>query len=350
MTSCHMVVETVVPESIPLTSSRLEQHTIVKNTIVTLQSGHKRPGHGPCLDQTAASNLSADAGVGADADVAIAMETEPTDSSLSSLLRSYTAHELAQAHLILKPVRLYPSVYVVRTASQSELACCLLLEDMEKSACGATGHAAYSLSFDTETTVTRKTHPGAPSVIQLATPNLCVLFQVYAFIRWSDEPNSRSLPLHFPMRLKAMLESPHLIKYGLGACMDAQALCSSYGIAPRSILELQQLNDGLGLPKSLAKYTALYSTSSAYQSKTLMKKHVWRDHLKRYWERTELNMEEIDYASKDVFAVISAFRNFIRTEQPHILSIQNELDVIKQAKEQAKAKALEEKLNKQLQA
>lgn len=195
------------------------------------------------------------------------------------------------------------------------------------------------LSFDTETTVTRKSHFGAPSVIQLATFDMCLIIQIYRMTLWAkssgllqnntpsqqqSSPNHGDFgykPTNFPPKLKSILEDPSILKIGINSHHDSNLLNQYYSLQCAGVFDFQPLFKAIGEPSSLAKFAQKYA-DHVYHDKETNRRHIWRDHLKRNWERNYLNKEEINYASRDVFAVLSALRNIIRKSQAHLLPIQ----------------------------
>lgn len=208
----------------------------------------------------------------------------------------------------LSPVRHNPPVYVCRDYRESLLCCSLLLDDFPT-----------SISFDTETTVMRKVNFGAPSVIQLASPKLCIIVQIYDILTRSN--HSKICLEEFPPILEWILTTPYIIKYGCAATGDVQNLLKYYDISCASVLDTQFLSKGLLLPISLAGFAKKFS-HTVYHEKETSKKKSWKAHKMRKWEGM-IKKDDIDYASKDVFAMLSAMRSFIRNPHSDILSTTN---------------------------
>ena len=203
-----------------------------------------------------------------------------------------------------KPARNSPYVAVIRNYEDTAKACAILKESTGK-----------LLSFDTETTVTRKKHVGVPSVIQLATFKHCFIFQIYRML-----PGGCSRGRTLPKPLEEILASSALIKVGVGAIQDSKELEDKFStIKLSSVFDLQFLLEALRLPASISKFSKEFSLP-VYQEKPTDQKAIWKAHLKRNWDY-ELNMEEINYASKDVFAVLSGLRSLIRNPQPTLLNM-----------------------------
>ena len=217
--------------------------------------------------------------------------------------------EQLRTHPPLRPVRTCPTVYVVRTTQEANQACAMLLEQ-----------SPPYLSFDTETTVTRRTQPGIPSVIQLANHQCCVIIQIFVMTHYAFSPGTPPRKEGFPTLLRYILETPAILKIGMASLSDALNLNRAFNLQCHGVLDLQHLCLGVGQPHSLAKFASLHA-HPVYHDKTTDRRRIWREHCKRYWERSRLTEEEIDYASRDVFAVISALRNFIQHPQGSLLPL-----------------------------
>lgn len=245
-----------------------------------------------------------------------------------------------------------PPVYVISDIVGTELACQWLLSERPK-----------YISFDTETSVTRYHFRNAPSTIQLATWDACfiiqifrICFQKYTYVVPKDyldkyvfestdisftckeakvqckdaflESLIRQGVVLFPPALRLVLEDPKIIKIGLNSVHDAQVLNQHYRINCRGVLDIQHLLRTFDLPMALSKFAKTYA-DPVYHDKTDSRKQAWKDHKKRYWDRNYLTEEEVQYGSKDVFAVLSAWKNFLSSENPSLLAINHDFDIFR---------------------
>lgn len=242
-----------------------------------------------------------------------------------------------------------PPVYVINDYAGAELACQLLLSQKPK-----------LISFDTETSVTRFQFRFAPSTIQLATWDACYIIQIFRItfqkfvyeVQRDTSTTSASYLIEqdgegnyfcnnskyesyilqglkmFPPTLRKILEAPEIIKVGINSINDSILLNQNYRINCRGIFDLQRFTMPLELPIALAKFARTFA-DPIYHDKVLCKKKAWADHKSRYWDRAVLSDEEVLYGSKDVFAVLSALRNFFRQKNRTLFQVNHEFDINK---------------------
>ncbi|CAG8447443.1 10989_t:CDS:2 [Ambispora leptoticha] len=154
------------------------------------------------------------------------------------------------------------------------------------------------VGFDTETTVFRKENHRVVSMIQIATRELCLLFQVYRITR-GDRTK-------FPRQLANFLDDQKILKVGVNASGDADWLHESYKIRCRGTVDLEMLAQEKGLPKlSLSELTLMYGDPGLVldKSKNLIRK--WN------FDAVQLDNRLVQYAAADAFAGYQIYCNML---------------------------------------
>ncbi|KAG0264496.1 hypothetical protein BG011_006660 [Mortierella polycephala] len=218
--------------------------------------------------------------------------TQPphTAESLSVTLQ-ILCEALEEAHV--KRVRHVPPVFVAQTYEQAEMAMQLFTE-YYRAIKGSPG----PVGFDTETTTaffSRKKY--SPSLIQIASQDICLIFPVY---RITKQNTDRKL---FPPRLKKFLEDPKQLKVGVAAKNDAKELQSAYRVSSAGIINLEDMAaENNVLAVSLAELDAMFGCPGREVIKT-------KALLKWNWDLENLKSEWTWYAAKDAFAGVAIFHN-----------------------------------------
>ncbi|KAJ3158382.1 hypothetical protein HDU86_002848 [Geranomyces michiganensis] len=132
-----------------------------------------------------------------------------------------------------------------------------LLEIVNKVSGAPPRSAIRVVGLDCETAVRNGVDSGAPSMLQIAfADELVVIFQIYRMCTINGTFN----PYRLPEPLKALIESPAIIKTGVGITGDINGLKLHYGIArPASIIDTSKIVRSMGLGRmSLASLFAAY--------------------------------------------------------------------------------------------
>ncbi|CAG8529846.1 4405_t:CDS:2 [Ambispora gerdemannii] len=154
------------------------------------------------------------------------------------------------------------------------------------------------VGFDTETTVFRRENPRVVSMIQIATHELCLIFQVYRITRGDNTK--------FPRALADFLDDPKTLKVGVNASGDANWLRESYKIRCSGTVDLEKMAQEKGLPKlSLAELTLMYGNPGLVleKSKNLIRK--WN------FDAVQLDKKLVQYAAADAFAGYQIYCNML---------------------------------------
>ncbi|RUS15257.1 ribonuclease H-like domain-containing protein [Endogone sp. FLAS-F59071] len=207
--------------------------------------------------------------------------------------QSLLVQQLDYAGLVRAPLQNKP-VYILSDADKASNAVRILYNA-----------APVVLGFDTETTVGRKEHPQAPSLLQLATSEACLLIQLYRI--------SKGDPALFPPPISRLLGSPRILKVGCNGSLDALLLETSYGVKTRGVIDIEMLAIVHGIPvQSLADMYEVWGDDKD----TLQKAHYSGkvgelDGIFEWDWEGEMRREMIEYASKDAFASLTIFQNMM---------------------------------------
>ncbi|CAG8705566.1 9400_t:CDS:2 [Acaulospora morrowiae] len=155
-------------------------------------------------------------------------------------------------------------------------------------------HSGY-VGFDTETTVRRMKNPHVVSMIQIATREICFLFQVYLITNGDSKK--------FPRKLQQFLSNKDILKVGVNASHDAGWLENSYNIKCQGIVDIENIAKEKGYSaRSLLELTAMFGDGELVLTKT-------KKILKWNFDAPKLDPELVSYASSDAFAGIQVYEN-----------------------------------------
>ncbi|CAG8532984.1 4603_t:CDS:2 [Diversispora eburnea] len=186
-------------------------------------------------------------------------------------------------------VRLNPPVYQLSTKSFADT--CLKILNSKPS-----WHPGH-VGFDTETTVYRRTCPRVVSMIQIATREICFLFQVFRITQGDAKK--------FPKLLQQFLDDKKILKVGVNAKHDADWLNSSYKITCKGIVNIEDIAKDRGYSaRSLSELTAMFGDTGLVLKKT-------KKILKWNFDDSKLDPELVLYASSDAFAGIQVYENIL---------------------------------------
>jgi ribonuclease D len=154
------------------------------------------------------------------------------------------------------------------------------LNDIEQAAC---------IGFDTESkpTFTKEAINTGPHLIQLATSDRAFLIQV-----------STTPPIEF---LKAVLESPNIIKVGFGLKSDRELLGRKLGLRLNGVVDLSHELRSLGYKNDLGVKSAVAIVLGQRLRKS---KSVTTSN----WSLPTLNENQLLYAANDAFAALAIYR------------------------------------------
>jgi hypothetical protein len=237
----------------------------------------------------------------------LALNNQNANSNYNHIMPRAKGTPLEIDYTPLVPRMKNPDIYVVATTKDSDRAVDLLCASMHS-------NNLKMLSFDIECTAGRTSEPNLPSIIQLATFDICVLFQVYRC--------TRILGQSFPPKLAALLATPFPYKIGIGATQDADSLQRAYSISCYHVVDICPLLSALSQPASLASFCEAYAPPQYHdKAKYLTRYALWQsEYAYRDWDVAQLDTASLIYASKDVFGFLFAFREFFRRDLATILA------------------------------
>ncbi|KAG0201224.1 hypothetical protein BGX28_005902 [Mortierella sp. GBA30] len=201
---------------------------------------------------------------------------------------------MEEAHV--RRVHQLPPVFLASNYEQAEIAM-QLFEEYYQTIRGFPG----PVGFDTETTSNffQHYHPSA-SLIQIATQDVCLLFQIHRIVQ-----ETKGRPVSFPPRLKRFLEDPKQSLVGVAAANDAKELGQAYGVKCGGIISLEKLaKENNILAASLADLDAMFGRPGREVIKT-KKMLSWN------WDLPDLDPTWIWYAAKDAFAGVAIYENML---------------------------------------
>ncbi|KAF9580754.1 hypothetical protein BGW38_002463, partial [Lunasporangiospora selenospora] len=190
-----------------------------------------------------------------------------------------------------------PPVFMAATYNQAENAMHLFEQYYKNTPEGRPG----TVGFDTETTTDfiRSKHRGV-SLVQIATKDICLFFQVYRITRMNSDKSM------FPPRLRAFLEDPEQLMAGVGVEGDARDLLTSYGVQCTGLVNLEKMSKARNCPeRSLASLDAKFGTPGREVVKT-------KAILKWNWDLERYKPAWVWYAAKDAFAGQVIFENMMK--------------------------------------
>ena len=223
-----------------------------------------------------------------------------------------------------KPVRYHPTVWVTHDRAE----CDYLIKKYFLS-----DQNLRFIALDMEGNTIRTVDRLAPSTVQISTFKVCIIIQLYRMI--SKELSQLTLklnqsgsslkdcsPIGIPNALAELLGSTRISKIGFGTTMDKKLLEDHYsGAKVQNHFDMGDMAEALAIPTSLGMFSLLFAKEKIYAEKHNKNKFkVWKEHEKRHWDRKTLTPDEIYYASRDVFGVLTALRGFVRGENPSIFT------------------------------
>ncbi|KAF9284825.1 hypothetical protein BGZ68_004370 [Mortierella alpina] len=197
----------------------------------------------------------------------------------------------------VKRVRQLPPVFVADTYEHAEMMM-QLFEEYYHTTRGSPG----PVGFDTETTSNflQSYHP-SPSLIQIASQDVCLLFQIHRIIHGG----AKGQLTPFPPRLKRFLEDPEQLMAGVAAGNDAKELKQAYGVQCAGVINLENMaKEHKILAGSLASLDAMFGRPGREVIKT-KKMLGWN------WDSPDLNPTWVWYAAKDAFAGVAIYENML---------------------------------------
>ncbi|KAF9433628.1 hypothetical protein BGZ76_009189 [Entomortierella beljakovae] len=219
-------------------------------------------------------------------------DNEPISESTRILVES-----MQEANVTV--VRHRPPVFLCSTYEQAELAM-ELFTTYNKTISGGQG----PVGFDTETTTSFVPRTGSGvSLVQIATHDICLMFQVFRITKNNTQSDL------FPPRLKAFLEDPEQLMAGVASLGDAKVLKSSYGIQCEGVISLDELAKKKGiLARSLASLDEMYGRPGREVVKT-------KSMLGWNWDKEVLDPKWVWYAAKDAFAGLAIYDNLLKDKR-----------------------------------
>ncbi|KAG0039468.1 hypothetical protein BGZ82_008103 [Podila clonocystis] len=189
-----------------------------------------------------------------------------------------------------------PPVFIAGTYETAELAM-QLFSDYYTTIQGSPG----PVGFDTETSSPFIPRKGTGvSLVQIATKDVCLIFQVYRITEQNTKPE------RFPPRLKAFLEDKDQILAGVAASGDASELRTSYGVDCSGVVNLEKIaKQKKVLAASLADLDNMFGCPGREVVKT-------KAILKWNWDSPTLDPKWVWYAAKDAFAGQAIYENMMQ--------------------------------------
>ncbi|GJJ69834.1 hypothetical protein EMPS_02183 [Entomortierella parvispora] len=168
------------------------------------------------------------------------------------------------------------------------------------------------VGFDTEITsnfITKEQRRQEVSLIQVATQDVCLLFQIYNIMGVKQKLN-----VPFPPRLKTFLEDPDQLLCGVGVKGDASWLRQDYNVHCGGLVDLSDMAAARNIPQgSLAALDEMFGRPGREVIKT--KKILgWN------WDKEVLKELWIWYAAKDAFSGVAIYQNMISGTPKSLLS------------------------------
>ncbi|KAF9315468.1 hypothetical protein BG003_002971 [Podila horticola] len=202
----------------------------------------------------------------------------------------------AMAEARVNRARDRPPVFIAGTYESAELAM-QLFSDYYATVQRSPG----PVGFDTETSSPFIPRKGTGvSLVQIATKDVCLIFQVYRITEQNTKPE------RFPPRLKSFLEDKDQILAGVAASGDASELRTSYGIDCGGIVNLEKIaKQRKVLAASLADLDNMFGCPGREVVKT-------KAILKWNWDSPTLDPKWIWYAAKDAFAGQAIYENMMQ--------------------------------------
>lgn len=157
--------------------------------------------------------------------------------------------------------------------------------------------AADAIGFDTESkpTFLKGEVSTGPHLVQLATDSKAYLFPV--------------APRYDTRALKAVLESPKVLKIGFGLGNDHSVLKSRLDIAASNVLDLGEVLRGPGHRGTVGAKVAV---AHFFGQKLQKSKKIGTSN----WSNAHLSERQLLYAANDAHVALMLYRAWLRTQQP----------------------------------
>ena len=157
--------------------------------------------------------------------------------------------------------------------------------------------AADAIGFDTESkpTFLKGEVSTGPHLVQLATDSKAYLFPV--------------APRHDTRALKAVLESPKVLKIGFGLGNDHSVLKSRLDIAASNVLDLGEVLRGPGHRGTVGAKVAV---AHFFGQKLQKSKKIGTSN----WSNAHLSERQLLYAANDAHVALMLYRAWLRTQPP----------------------------------
>ena len=156
---------------------------------------------------------------------------------------------------------------------------------------------ADAIGFDTESkpTFLKGEVSTGPHLVQLATDSKAYLFPV--------------APRYDTRALKAVLESPKVLKIGFGLGNDHSVLKSRLDIAASNVLDLGEVLRGPGHRGTVGAKVAV---AHFFGQKLQKSKKIGTSN----WSNAHLSERQLLYAANDAHVALMLYRAWLRTQQP----------------------------------
>lgn len=170
----------------------------------------------------------------------------------------------------------------------------LVKSDAEAAAALAALSGADVVGFDTESkpTFAKGEESTGPHLVQLATDSTAYLFQV------GSSPKPESVDV-----LRAVLESPSILKVGFGLGDDLRRLRSKLGIDTRNVVDLSTTLRRRGERNTLGAKTAV---ARFFGQKLQKSKRITTTN----WALPRLSEQQIRYAADDAHVALKIYRHW----------------------------------------
>jgi RNA polymerase sigma factor for flagellar operon FliA len=172
--------------------------------------------------------------------------------------------------------------------------------------------ASDAIGFDTESkpTFQKGEQSTGPHLVQLATDDRAYLFQIGAKPVRTAEPAEDSTPAPVPGIdvLRAVLESPSILKVGFGLGDDLRRLRAKLGIETRNVLDLSTAlrrgeRNALGAKTAVARFFGQRLQKSRKITTT-------------NWALPRLTDKQIQYAADDAHVALRIYRHWRANPPP----------------------------------
>lgn len=170
----------------------------------------------------------------------------------------------------------------------------LVKSDAEAAAALAALSSADVIGFDTESkpTFAKGEESTGPHLVQLATDSTAYLFQV------GTSPHPASVAL-----LRAVLESPAILKVGFGLGDDLRRLRSKLGIETQNVVDLSTTLRRRGERNTLGAKTAV---ARFFGQRLQKSKRITTTN----WALPRLSEQQIQYAADDAHVALKIYRHW----------------------------------------